>query len=183
MKATGLRRWSRDEYDGMIAAGLFGPDEHVELIDGEILAVTPNGTLHATAIRLTEDALRAAFGPGFDVRAQLPLACGADSEPQPDIAVVSGTPRLYRDAHPTSALLIVEISDSTLEHDRNRKSRLYARTGIQEYWIVNLIDRRIEVCRHPDEASYHSSQCYCSGECILPLAASGAPVAVLDLLP
>jgi Uma2 family endonuclease len=183
MKAIGLRRWSRDEYDGMIAAGLFGPDEHVELIDGEILAVTPHGTLHATAIRLAEEALRAAFGPGFDVRSQLPLACRPDSEPQPDIAVVSGTPRIYRDAHPTSALLVVEVSDSTLEHDRDRKGRLYARAGTQEYWIINLNDRCVEVYRHPDETSYRTSLRFMPGECIHPLAASATEVAVSDLLP
>ncbi len=88
MKAIGLRRWSRAEYDRMVAAGLFAPGERVELIDGEILTVTPQGSLHATAIRLAEDLLRAAFGPGFDVRAQLPIAADARSEPEPDIAVV-----------------------------------------------------------------------------------------------
>ena len=183
MRAIGLRRWSRDEYDSMIAAGLFAPGERVELIDGEILTVTPQGTLHATAIRLTEDALRSSFGPGFDVRAQLPIAADAHSEPEPDIAVVLGTARDYRDAHPTTALLIVEVADATLDFDRQRKQILYARAGIPEYWIVNLIDRCVEVYRGPGPASYRSSRKCLPGEIISPLAAPGAKIAVSDILP
>ena len=132
MKAIGLRRWSRNEYEAMIAAGLFAPGERVELIDGEILTVTPQGSLHATAVRLAEDALRVSFGPGFDVRAQLPLSCDAHSLPEPDLAVVSGQPRDFRDSHPITAVLIVEIADTTLEYDRQRKGRIYARAGIRD---------------------------------------------------
>jgi Uma2 family endonuclease len=183
MKTIGLRHWSRDEYDDMITAGLFAPDEHVELIEGKIFAVSPHGTLHATAIQLAGEALRAAFGQGYSIRTQLPLAFGADSEPQPDVAVVSGTPRLYRDAHPASALLVVEVSDSNLEFDRDRKGRLYARTGIHEYWIVNLTERCVEVYRHPEEPSYRTCLRVQPGERILPLSAPEAEVFVSDLLP
>jgi Uma2 family endonuclease len=183
MKSIGLRRWSRNEYEAMIAAGLFAPGERVELIDGEILTVTPQGSLHATALRLAEDALRASFGPGFDVRAQLPLSCGAHSLPEPDIAVVSGKPRDFRAAHPTNAVLIVEIADTTLEYDRQGKGSLYARTGIRDYWILNLGNRCLEVYRNPDKASYRSTSRLLAGESISPVAAPGAKIAVSDILP
>src|SRR5687768_5471985 len=93
METVQVRRWTRDEYEKMLDAGVFSPDERVELIDGEILKVTPQNSPHATAIRLTEDALRTAFGPGHDVRPQLPLALDLYSEPEPDVTVVLGSPR------------------------------------------------------------------------------------------
>jgi Uma2 family endonuclease len=183
MKDIELRRWSRDEYDQMVATGIFYPGERVELIDGEILAVTPQGSAHATGIQLAADALRASFGSGVVVRAQLPMAAGTHSEPEPDIAVVRGTPRDYREAHPTSALLIVEIADATLDYDRQRKGRLYARAGIQDYWIVNLNDRCVEMYRDHSQASYRFSCRFMPGETISPLAAPGAQIAVSDILP
>jgi len=183
MKAIEMRRWTRDEYDRMIAAGLFAPGEQVELIDGEILQVTPQGSFHATAIRLTEDALRAAFGSAFDVRAQLPLALDPASEPEPDVVVVPGSPRDYREAHPTAALLVVEIADATLVHDRQRKGSLYARADIQEYWIVNLVDCCIEVYRDPLQGRYGSSRRYLPGDQITPLAAPESKISVADILP
>jgi Uma2 family endonuclease len=181
MKAIEMRRWTREEYDRMIAAGMFAPGERVELVDGEILQMTPQGSVHATAIRLTEDALRAAFGPGFDVRPQLPLALSPDSEPEPDLAVVSGNPLSYLNAHPATALLIVEVSDTTLEHDRRRKGSLYARAGIQDYWIVNLIDRCVEVYREPDQRAYRSCLRFFAGDTVAPLAISAAIIPVADI--
>jgi len=126
----------------MIAAGVFKPGERRELLEGEILQKIPQGSLHATALRLMEDALRKAFTTRFEVRMQLPLALDAYSEPEPDIAVVPGSVRDYRDAHPATALLIAEVSDSTLDFDRRRKSSLYARTGIPEFRVVNLLARQ-----------------------------------------
>jgi len=183
MKAIEMRRWTRDEYERMIATGLFAPDERVELIDGEILQVTPQGSFHATAIQLAGDALRVAFGPGFHVRTQMPLALDPISEPEPDVAVVPGSPRDYREAHPTAALLVVEIADATLVHDRQRKGSLYARAGIQEYWIVNLVDRCVEVYRDPLLGHYDSSRRYLPGDHITPLVAPESKISVADILP
>ena len=130
--------WSRSEYERMAEAGIFEPGVRMELIDGEILDMAPQGTRHFTAIRLIEDALRAIFGDGWDIRTQGPLAIDDRSEPEPDVALVRGAPRDFRDAHPDSASLVVEVADTSLGFDRLRKKRLYARTGIQEYWIVDL---------------------------------------------
>src|SRR5437868_15177058 len=89
------RRWSRVEYDRLIEHAIFPPGEHLELLGGELLVAEPQGSRHAVAVRLAEDALRAAFGPGWEVRAQLPIALDEDSEPEPDVAVVRGSSRDY----------------------------------------------------------------------------------------
>jgi Uma2 family endonuclease len=183
MKAIEVRRWTREEYDKMIAAGVFSPGERSELVDGEIFQMTPQGSAHFTAIRLAEEAVRRAFGTGFEVRAQAPLALSPYSEPEPDIAVVRGSARDYRDAHPETALLLIEVSDTTLEHDRLRKGSLYARARIQDYWIINLLDRCVEVYRNPDQGSYRSSQRFLTGDRISPVAAPDAEVCVADLIP
>src|SRR5688500_14289459 len=111
MEAVQARRWTRPEFDRMIEAGILTPDDRVELIDGEILTVTPQGSAHATSVSLASGALRIAFDDSVYVRVQLPLATDGESEPEPDVAVVSGSPRDHCDAHPQAALLVVEISD------------------------------------------------------------------------
>ena len=190
MSGVELRRWTRVEYERMIDAGVFEADERAELIGGEIVVMTPQKSLHATGVRLAQDTLSAAFGVGHDVRAQLPLALDPDSEPEPDVAVVSGSPRDYRYAHPTTALLVVEVSDTTLGLDRERKSGLYARAGIAEYWIVNLVDGILEVHRDPDSApeaqcgwAYRTVQPLRAVDTVSPLAAPAARIRVGDLLP
>jgi Uma2 family endonuclease len=181
MKAIEMRRWTLKEYDKMIAAGMFAPGERVELVDGEILQMTPQGSVHATVIQLVHDALRLAFGPAYSIRPQLPIALAPDSEPEPDLAVVMGNPMVYWDAHPATALLLVEVSDTTLEHDRRRKGSLYARVDIQDYWIVNLIDRCLEVYREPHQGSYRSCQRFFAGDSLAPLAAPEALISVADI--
>jgi Uma2 family endonuclease len=181
MKAIEMRRWTREEYDKMIAADMFAPGERVELIDGEILQMTPQGSVHATVIQLLHDALRLAFGSAFSIRSQLPIALAPDSEPEPDLAVVPGNARDYWDAHPATALLLVEVSDTTLEYDRQRKGSLYARAGIEDYWIVNIIDRCIEVYRDPGQESYRTCQRFVPGDHISPLAAPQAKISVADI--
>ena len=140
-------RLSRVEYDRAARAGAFEPDAKLELIDGNLHAMTPEGTAHTTGMHLVADCLRQVFGSGFFVRIQNPLAVDDYSEPEPDVAVVTGTVRDYRDAHPTSAVLVVEVSDESLHHDRTVKQRLYARARIPEYWILAIPDARLEVYR------------------------------------
>jgi Uma2 family endonuclease len=175
--------WSRREFERLVTSGGLQPDARLELIDGEILDMAPQQSLHSTAVRLVEDALRGAFGAGFDVRAQLPLAIDDRSEPEPDVAVVTGGPRDYRDAHPTTAVLVVEIADSSLALDRGRKLALYARNGIADYWILNLVDDCLEVYRQPMGARYASPAVLDGGDSIAPLAQPEHPLAVADLLP
>lgn len=143
------KRWTRGEYEQLAKLGIFHPDERLELIEGEIFELTPQGSGHATAVVLTSEAIRERLEPDYIVRVQLPLALDDFSEPEPDIAVVPGAARDYRDAHPTMAALVIEIADTTLDYDRHTKAPLYARAGIPEYWIVNLADRQLEVYRNP----------------------------------
>src|SRR5215831_13575418 len=147
---------SRHEYAKMIRAGVIGEDERLELIGGRIVAMSPEGALHAGAIDLCAEALRRVFAAGYTVRIQHPLAVDPDDEPEPDIAVVGGSPRDHLVDHPHEAVLVLEVAESSLEYDRGEKARLYARADVTDYWIVNLIDRRLEVHRDPKSGGYGS---------------------------
>jgi len=145
--------------------------------------MSPEKSRHAAAVDLVQEALRCAFGSGFTVRAQHPLALSDTSEPEPDVAVVVGSPRDYTDEHPASAALVVEVSDTSLAYDRTRKLAVYARCGLPEYWILNLIEARLEVHRNPTGDSYGSSTVLDKDATVTPLGAPGAAVALSDLLP
>jgi Uma2 family endonuclease len=188
MSAVQVRRWTRQEYERMTEAGVLTPDDRVELVGGEILTVTPQKSLHATAVVLASEALRRVLTANLHVRTQLPLALGDDSEPEPDVAVVGGSMRDYRDAHPQSALLVIEVSDSTLAFDRHVKGSLYARAGVAEYWVVSLVDSVVEIYREPapDPSarfgwSYARSDRVARTDSIAP--PFGSAIAVADLLP
>jgi Uma2 family endonuclease len=190
MSTVQVKRWSREDYERMIEAGIFAPGERVELIDGEILEMSPQKSPHSTGVSLTAETLRVAFGEGYHVRTQMLLALDPYSEPEPDIAVVRGSPRDYRDAHPSSALLVVEIADSTLTFDREQKGSLYARAGLADYWVLNLPERRLEVYRDPMPMpqarygwGYRVVQHYAAEESLSPLAAPLARITVAELLP
>jgi Uma2 family endonuclease len=174
----------------MIDAGVLTLEDHVELIDGDIVTVTPQKSRHATAVRLTEIALRHAFGEHVDVRTQLPLALDPASEPEPDVAVVTGSPRDYRDAHPATALLIVEVADASLLFDRTTKTSLYARGGIADYWLLNLVEEVVEVYRNPQRSTdappgwhFAAVERYGPQDRVAPLARPDRLIAVQDLLP
>lgn len=174
----------------MIEAGIFAPGERVELIDGEIVEMSPQHSEDSTAVSLSAEALRVAFGVGYYVRVQMPLALDSYSEPEPDVAVVPGSPRDYRDAHPTAALLVVEVADSTEVYDRAQKGSLYARAGVADYWLLNVRARRLEVYRDPAPMpqarygwGYRNVQHLSAADIISPLAAPQARIAVADLLP
>ena len=143
------RRWSRAEYEKLIDLGVFQPGDAIELIGGELMVAEPQGTAHYTAIRKTAKALEAAFGPGWEVRTQGPIGLDEESEPEPDVAVVPGGPDDYRSAHPSRPALTVEVAESSLGADRERKGSLYARAGLPDYWVLNLVDRVLEVYREP----------------------------------
>lgn len=173
----------------MAEAGVLAPDERVELIEGAIWRREPQSPEHATAGERLRRALDAAFGPGFVIRPQKPLALGQLSEPEPDVAVVRGSLEDYEDAHPTSAELVVEVADSTLRYDRTEKAALYAAAGIPEYWILNLVDQVVDVHRDPQPdaaaplgASYAQISRLGRGATLSPLARPGAALKVDDLL-
>src|SRR5215475_10058962 len=151
------RRWKRLEYERLVEKGIFLPGERVELIDGLLLVAEPQSSSHYTAVRLVEIALARAFGLGWDARTQAPIALEDTSEPEPDVAVVRGELRDYSQAHPTDPVLVVEVALTSLDFDRRHKSSLYARAGRPEYWIVNLVDRVLEIRRDPTRRRRHTA--------------------------
>ena len=155
-----LKRWTVDDYHRMIAIGLLTPDDRVELLDGQIVKMMPQDPPHASTIDESTDYLKTLFAGKAKVRAQLPITLTPDSEPEPDIAIVKIDPQRYRDRHPAPAdvFLLIEIADSTLKHDRTHKSKIYARAGILEYWVVDINQRQVIVFRTPQVDGYQSEQ-------------------------
>jgi Uma2 family endonuclease len=183
------RRWSKAEYYRLGELGFF-PGERVELIEGRIMVQSPQNAPHWSATERVRARLEQAFGAGFLVRMQGPIDLGQTTEPEPDIAVVTGSLANYTQAHPTTAVLIVEVSDTTLSYDRRRKGNLYARAGVADYWIIDLVHRRLEVYRAPVPAAnrpyghrYSSRTDLTPPAAISPLALPQVVVPVADLLP
>ncbi len=182
------RRWTRIEYDRLIENGFFREGDRVELLGGQLMVAEPQGSRHAATVSLVADALRAVFERGWYVTVQLPIALDEESEPEPDVAVVRGTARDYGDAHPSQPVLVVEVADSSRTIGRQHKLSLYARAGVPDCWIVDLVDNVLEVYRHPapsPEATYGWAYADVErlgrGMTVFPLAAPSVPVAVADL--
>jgi Uma2 family endonuclease len=168
----------------------FFDQRRVMLIDGEILEMPLSNPPHATAEALTEEVLRAIFRTGFVVRTEKPLPLGQSTDPVPDLAVVTGSIRDYAQTHPTVAVLVVEISDSSLDYDTGDKASLYASAAIADYWVVDLVNRRLVVMRDPVADTtrrfgfrYATVTTLAIGQTASPLAAPAASVAVADLMP
>jgi Uma2 family endonuclease len=184
-----LRRWQRVEYDRLVDLGLF-EGEPIELIGGHLMVAEPKGTYHTSAILKVDYAIRALLPPGWLVRTQAPVWLDEESEPEPDLVVVPGAPDDYRDIHPSGTPLLIEVADSSLSFDRRVKGSVYARAGVADYWIVNLVDRVLEVYREPtpDAAavhgwSYRSVARYAPPATVSPMAFPAIRIAVADLLP
>ncbi len=180
-----MRRISVEEYHRMIEAGILDEDEKVQLIDGILVAMTPQGQPHAFVIMRLTRLLGRALSDDFEVLPQLPLTLGDDSEPEPDLAVVRAQDAASPLRHPSTALLVVEVAGDSLRFDRRTKLALYARSGIPEYWIVNLQDAVVEVFREPDVAAglYRSTHTARRGETLRAATLPGVSVAVAALFP
>jgi Uma2 family endonuclease len=175
--------WTRTEYERLVDAGGFDEDARIELLDGEIWEMSPIGTPHATCSLLVEQALHGITGSEFHVRGERPFALDDVSEPQPDVIVVPGAIRDYSQAHPGACVLLVEVSDTSLSHDRGRKLAAYARNLVPEYWIVDVQASSLEVYRDPADATYQSKSVLGRDDKLTPLFAPNGTIAVADLLP
>lgn len=175
-----LHHWSRRDDERAVEAGIF-EDKRVELLYGHIVDMPPpQGLAHQSAIHVLTQLLTRALGDRADVRVQLPFAASDDSEPGPDIAVVA--PGGYRDAMPRQAWLIAECADSSLRKDRETKARLYAEAGVDEYWVVNLVDDAIEVHREPVGGRYQQLQAYRRGDRVALARFADVVIAVSDVV-
>ena len=159
------------------------------LVDGTIVEEGPMNPPHAIAATKTEDAVRDAVGKGFHVRVAKPLVLGQATDPEPDVAVVSGKAGDYT-SHPTTAALVAEVSDSSLRYDTSVKVGVYAAGGIAEYWVVDVNGRQLFVFRdprpdaaHPHGHGYATQLVFGPNDTVSPLAAPQASILVSDLLP
>ena len=173
-------RWTCGEFHRFGDMGVF-EGRRAMLIDGVILEEGPMNPPHAITLELVEETLRTTFGTGWRIRSQSPLVLGQDLDPEPDLAVIAGTPR-GSGGHPTMADLVIEVADSSLNFDTNEKRLLYAKAGIREYWVVDVNGRRLLVYRDPQASDYATQQALGPADAVSPLAAPAAVLRVADLL-
>lgn len=185
-----IAQFSVARYQRMIETGILTPEDKVELLENYVVLKRPRNPVHDGTIQLITEALTRVIPSGWRLRTQSTIVLG-DSQPEPDFAVVRGDARAYVARHPSpaDAGLVVEVAESSLLRDQRDKTRVYARGGIPIYWIVNLVDRRIEVYSQPSGPtlvpSYLALQTFQPGD-TLPLMLDGkvaATLAVADLLP
>ena len=182
-------RWTREQFLQMLDLGWF-QDKRVELIDGQVIEMASQYDLHLASVTATADALRLAFGSGYWIRVQGSLDLSPHGIPDPDLAVTPGSHRGAGKTIAKSAVLVVEVSESTLPYDRSAKANLYAAGGIADYWIVNLVQLQLEVYRDPVADStqlfgfrYNNRTILDPPDTVSPLAAPQARITVADLLP
>lgn len=187
--AAGTWRFSATQFWKMVEDGYF-VDRRVELVAGEIYEMPAQGNYHAAGVAKAAKALERIFGRGYWVRSQSTLDLSPISALSPDVAVIVGDIDRYESENPTSALLVVEVSDSTLSFDRGKKAAVYAAAGIEDYWIVNLVDRVLEVYRNPrtfrgikHRGEYQSETVLALPERIAPLALPAKRLRVRELIP
>jgi Uma2 family endonuclease len=186
-----LKRFTVDEYHAMIDAGVFAEDENFELLEGLIVRKMTKNPPHWIACGALRDALIELRIPGFFVHSQEPVTTDVKSEPEPDIALIRGHRRDYggRNPDPKQAPLVIEVADSSLAHDRRWKKRIYARAGIPVYWIVNLIDRQVEIFTKPTGPAKQPDYAQCDvvpADGIVPVMIDGREMgrlSVRDFLP
>ena len=181
-----LYRMPLEQYEAMVESGIFTERDRLQLVSGMLVAKVTQGDAHCTADDLCREALAAIVPAGWYVRPNKPVRLPPDSEPEPDHTVVRGTIRDYRHGHPGPAdvALVVEIAASSLREERAMAS-IYASPRIPIYWILNLVDRRVEVYSDPGPDGYAMTELYGPGSQV-PVVIDGAVVgriAVDDLLP
>lgn len=176
-------RFTVDDFHRMAETGILSPEDRVELIDGEIVEMTPMGPRHAARTRAIHRDLERLLGNEALVSIQLPISLGSE-EPYPDVSVARWREDLYEHAHPTpeDVLLLVEVSDSTVLYDRNVKSAAYARAGIPELWVVDLPHDVVVVFTSPQSGRYAETRDYRRGQSFVSPALGGREVRVEDVL-
>jgi Uma2 family endonuclease len=169
---AGKRRFTVDEYYRMAEAGILFEDDHVELIEGEVIEMTPIGGRHAACVDRLTKILVQRVGDAAIVRVQGPIRLSDNTEPQPDVALLRLRTDFYAEAHPTpeDVLLIIEVSETSLEYDREMKVPLYARAGIPEVWVVDLAGEKVHTYSRPIDGSYGDTRSAGRSDSIVPQA-------------
>lgn len=180
-----LHQLSVEEYDAMITTGVLKEDDNVELLNGAIIEKMVKGPKHAAATNRLFKVFYREFGESVAIRAQDPIWLDEFSEPEPDIVLAAPKPNEYDDSHPIpdEIYLILEVSESSLGFDRRAKGEAYARAGIQQYLILNIVESTVEDYREPREGDYQSRQTYSSGQKFNLVAFPEVYFAINDFLP
>ena len=180
-----IRKWTVKEYHKLGEMGFFHPEERVELLSGNIIKMSAKGTAHTSALGRTDRLLQDLFGNLAWVRMQDPIALDDNSEPEPDIALVRIDPFDYATHHPTPSevYLIIEVADTSLTFDREIKAKAYARSGIADYWVLNVNERQLHVFREPAENGYQSELILGENGSISPLLFPTVNIAIQAMLP
>ena len=181
--APARMRITIDRYQKMVATGVLTRDDHVELIEGEILHTAPISPRHASVTARLCRRLILALGDTAMVGVGHPVALGHFSEPQPDLLVLKPRPDDYSSAHPQvkDVLLLIEIADSSLTFDCGTKRDLYSQFGIAEYWVIDLNNQRTLVYLWPVQSAFQRTREYLVGDAISPMAIPKLTVAMSDL--
>jgi Uma2 family endonuclease len=162
-----------EEYDRMVEAGVFAADRRLELIGGEIVDMSPIGSAHEACVdRLTRSFAPLATSDRASLRVQGSFQADERSRPQPDVALLRSRADFYAEAHPRpeDIFLVVEVADSSLRYDRSVKRPAYARVGVRETWIVDLVGAIVEVAREPSAAGYSRIDRFARGDSLAPEA-------------
>jgi len=177
------RLFTVEEYHRMAEAGILSEDDRVELIEGELVTMSPIGSRHAACVARLTALLFPVEGRGI-LWVQNPIRLGARSEPQPDVALLRYRPDFYASAHPgpEDVLLVVEVAETSADADRSLKIPLYARYGIPEAWLVDLLEERIEIYRHLTPQGYRSLHIAHRGETVSPTALPDLELSVDEIL-
>lgn len=178
------KRFSVADFRKMTEIGILPEESGWEIIDGYLIDKMPIGTKHASVVRKLEKFFERNFGDKAIISGQNPIHLDEYNEPEPDVALLKLRADFYAESHPTPAdvLLLVEVSDSTLEYDRETKKNLYAEAGIAEFWLVNLKNDTIEVYAHPKNGNYYSARILEPGETIESAAVEDLTLALNEIL-
>ncbi|MEP6671877.1 MAG: Uma2 family endonuclease [Chthoniobacter sp.] len=177
-------RWTVEEYEELGRAGILGENDRVELLNGEIIVMSPIGFRHATAVRLLTNFLARRSEGRFEVDPQNPFNLDDASQPQPDLTLLDpAVSKARRHPNPADLFLVIEVSDSTVAYDRRDKGPAYARNGVREYWLLNLANDVLEVFRDPATGGYRETLTFSANETIAPLAFPDLVLRVGDFLP
>ena len=180
-----LRPLQVRDYQCLIDQGCFGPEEHIELLNGQLIQMAAKGTRHAAAVSRLARLLGRQLGETVLIRLQDPITLNDQSQPEPDLAIVRPHPLDYADHHPTPAEIhwLIEVADSTLAYDTQTKARAYAQAGLADYWVLDLPGDRLWVFRNPNPAGYGLIMQLDRAQSIAPIAFPDCVWPLADLLP
>jgi len=178
------RHFSVSEYNRMAETGILSEDDRVELIEGEIIEMSPIGSRHAACVRRLDALFNRELQGAAQVSAQNPILIDDYTQPEPDVALLKPRSDYYSEAHPAASdvLLVVEVADTSVEYDRQVKAPLYARAGVGEMWLVNLQEDAVEVYTRPESGTYRERKQLTRGDSITLTAVPGLTFTIEEIL-